>query len=63
MDEEYVQEHNLTGGIVSPVGGGLAESFMAAYSHFAQRCRVTPDTSLLWLRSSTAAASAYERRT
>ena len=35
MDEEYVQEHILTGGIVAPVGGGLADSFMAAYSHFA----------------------------
>jgi hypothetical protein len=45
MDEEYVQEHILTGGIVAPVGGGLADSFMAAYSHFARRCRVIPDTS------------------
>ena len=33
MDEEYVQEHILTGGIVAPVGDGLADSFMAAYSH------------------------------
>jgi hypothetical protein len=26
MDEEYVQEHILTGGIVAPVEGGLADS-------------------------------------
>ena len=46
MDEEYVQEHILTGGIVAPV----ADSFMAAYSHFARRSRVIPDTFLLvWL--------------
>ena len=44
MDEEYVQEHILTGGIVAPVGGDLTDSFMAAYSQFARRCRVIPDT-------------------
>ena len=50
MDEEYVQEHISTDGIVAPVGRRLADSFMAAYSHFARRSRVIPDPSLLvWL--------------
>jgi hypothetical protein len=42
MDDEYVQEHILIGGIVAPVGGGLADSFMAAYSRSARRFRVIP---------------------
>src|SRR5260370_2266043 len=45
MDEEYVQEHILTGGICRASWRRLADSFMAAYSHFARRCRVIPDTS------------------
>ena len=45
MDEQYVQENILTGGRVAPVGGGFADSFMLAYSHFARRCRAIPDTS------------------
>ena len=50
MDEEYVQEHISTDGIVAPVGRRLGDSFMAAYSHFARRSRVIPDPSLLvWL--------------
>src|SRR6476660_4546158 len=50
MDEEYVQEHISTDGIVAPVGRRLADSFMAAYSHFARRSRVILDPSLLvWL--------------
>src|SRR5258708_34156449 len=44
-DEEYFQEHILTGGICRASWRRLADSFMAAYSHFARRCRVIPDTS------------------
>src|SRR5258706_7498226 len=44
-DEEYVQEHILTGGICRASWRRLADSFMAAYSHFARRCRVISDTS------------------
>ena len=45
MGGEYVQEHILTGGIVAPIEGGLADSFMTAYGQFARRCRVIPNTS------------------
>src|SRR5258706_5768184 len=60
MDEEYVQEHILTGGIVGPSLRRLADSFMAAYSHFAPRCRVITHTSsaCFALRACVARASA-----
>jgi hypothetical protein len=47
MDKEYVQEHILTGWYCRASWRRLANSFMAAHSHFARRSRVIPDTSLL----------------
>src|SRR5258705_5762466 len=44
-EEEYVKDHILTGGICRASWRRLAVSFMPAYSHFARRCRVIPDTS------------------
>jgi hypothetical protein len=42
MDDEYVQEHILTGGIVAPVGGGLADD-AAAGNHQLSVGTATPD--------------------
>jgi hypothetical protein len=48
MGEEYFQEH-IFDYSVAPVGGArrLIHGGLQPYSHFAQRSRVMPDTSLL----------------
>jgi hypothetical protein len=40
MDEEYVQEHILTGGVVAPVGGTSPPHSWPFAAHFARHCRV-----------------------